>query len=81
MDRILTSEIRKNLTHVINRVLYRGERIILRRRNKDVAVLISVEDAALLEELEDRIDAEDARKALAEGEFIPWDEAKKELEA
>ena len=48
---------------------------------KDVAVLISVEDAALLEELEDRIDVEDARKALAEGEFIPWDEAKKELEA
>jgi len=35
-----------------------------------------------LEELEDRIDLEDARKALAEVEeqgYVDWDELKKEL--
>ncbi|MGH7321873.1 MAG: hypothetical protein ACRELA_19915 [Candidatus Rokuibacteriota bacterium] len=40
-----------------------------------------VEDLALIRELEDRIDLEDARRALAEanGKFIPWDAVKREL--
>lgn len=80
MGRIATSEVRKNLSEALNRVAYGGERLVVHRRNKDLAVLISVEDAELLEELEDHLDVEAARKALTKGgKSIPWDEAKKEL--
>lgn len=80
MVTLTVSEARKNLMDAVNRVVYAGERIVLRRRNKDVAVLVSTEDAALLKALEDRMDIEDAKKALAEGgKSIPWEEAKKKL--
>ena len=84
MERVLTSEIRRDLTDAINRVSYGGERIILRRRNTDVAALVSVEDLALLEEMEDREDARDARRILAEMKRsgrkpVPWEEVRTEL--
>lgn len=86
MERLLTNELRRDLTDAINRVKYAGERIILRRRNTDVAALVSVEDLALLEEMEDRADAREARRILAAmkrtGEKpIPWEEVKAELAA
>ena len=42
---------------------YGRERIVLDRRGRSLAALIPLEDLALLEELEDRQDAEEARKA------------------
>jgi prevent-host-death family protein len=73
-------EARQNLTDLVSRVAYGGERIKIRRRNKDMAVLIPVEDAELLEFLEDQEDIKAARKALREGgPSIPWEEAKKQL--
>jgi len=75
-----TSEARREFADTINRVLYGKERIVLRRRGKDVAVLVPLEDLALLEELEDRLDVEDAREALAESdERIPYDQARREF--
>ena len=86
MERILTHELRKDLTDAVNRVRYGGERLILRRRKTDVAALVSVEDLALLEEMEDREDARDARRILAEMKRtgqkpIPWEQVKAELAA
>ena len=46
--------------------LYQGERIILERRGKEVAAIVSMDDLALLQMLEDRDDVRAARKALAE---------------
>ena len=43
---------------------YRGERIAIHRHGKKVAVLVPVEDLAMLEALEDRIDVALAKKAL-----------------
>jgi len=65
----------------VNRVTYRGERIVIRKHGRPVAALVPVEDLTLLREIEDRIDLEDARKALAEarGKFIPWETVKREL--
>ncbi len=80
MEHVLTSEARKNFMDLVNRVHYGGERIVLRRRNKDVAALVSPEDLALLEALEDKMDIEDAKKALARGgKSIPLAEVKKKL--
>ncbi|HYV41456.1 MAG TPA: type II toxin-antitoxin system Phd/YefM family antitoxin [Thermoanaerobaculia bacterium] len=55
----------------------RGERVVLRRGKKPVAAVVPIKDLRLLEEIEDRRDAELARKALAEpgrvgyGEVLP----------
>ena len=84
MTHLTASQLRDDVATAINRVALVGERIVLRRNRKDVAALVSMEDLALLERLEDRLDYEDAEKVLAEmqanGEKpIPWDEAKKQL--
>jgi hypothetical protein len=47
-----------------------------------VAAVVPIEDVKLLEELEDRIDLEDARAALAEAKSkgtIPWVKIKADL--
>ena len=75
------TEARARLTESVNRVSYRGERIVIQKHGRPVAALVPVEDLALIRELEDRIDLEDARKALAEanGKFIPWETVKRKL--
>jgi prevent-host-death family protein len=72
-------DIRNKLAEAINRVAYAGERIILERRGKGVAALVSVEDLALLEELENQADIRAARKALKEKGAIPLERIKKRL--
>ncbi len=80
MTTLELSNARQKLADTINRVAYGNERILLRRRGKDVAALVSVDDLALLEGLEDRLDAEAARQALAEsGDRIPYEQARREL--
>lgn len=74
------AELRDNFADALNRVAYQGERIVLERRGKGVAVLVSMEDLALLERWEDELDVAEARKALAEkGPNIPFDQVKAEL--
>ncbi len=70
-------EIRNNLADAINRVAYAGERIILERRGKGVVALVSMDDLALLEEMENRSDIRAAKKALKEKGGVTLDEYKK----
>lgn len=79
MTRLEISKARENLADTINRVKYKGERVVLNRRGKAIAALVSLEDLALLEKLEDRMDLEDALKALEEPGNIPWKKVKAEL--
>jgi PHD/YefM family antitoxin component YafN of YafNO toxin-antitoxin module len=65
MTRIATGKVRQAFAETTNRVAYGRERIVLYRRGKDLAALIPVEDLTLLEALEDRLDAQEAEKALA----------------
>jgi len=48
------SEARDSLAEIINRVIYQGERIILRRHGKKVAALVSANDLERLAALENR---------------------------
>ncbi len=68
MSNISISKVRLAFADTLNRVSYGKERVIICRRNKDIAALVPIEDLQLLEEIEDRIDLEDARKALEEYE-------------
>lgn len=80
MVQVGIKEIRDNLADALNRVAYAGERVVLARRGKGVAALVSMDDLALLEKLEDEYDLADARKALADKEpGRPWSEVKAEL--
>jgi len=82
MTRISASEAREDFAEVVNRVAYRGERIVVHRRGKGVAALVPIADVELLQALEDRIDIEEARKAIAEAKTkgtVGWDTLKAEL--
>jgi prevent-host-death family protein len=66
MGHLPASEAREGFADTINRVAFGKERVVLRRRGKEVAAVVPIDDLRLLEDLEDRIDLIDARAALAE---------------
>lgn len=75
---------REELSDMINRVVYRGERVVLERRGKDVAAIVPMEDLKRLEELEDQADVEMIRRVKRQMKAkkerpIPWAVAKKRL--
>ncbi len=77
---VTTSTARAQFADLVSRAEYAGERTIVHRRKKPVAAVVPIEDLQLLEQLEDRLDLEDALKAMKEpGPRIPWEQIKKEL--
>ena len=63
---ISTADARKNFADIVNKVAYGKEPIVLTRRGQKVAALVSIGELELLQQIEDHIDIEDAKKALAE---------------
>ena len=57
---------KEQLADLINRVSHNKDRIVLTRRGKDVAVLISMEDLTTLLAAQDKQDLQDATNALTE---------------
>lgn len=77
MTRLTASKARESFSDTVNRVAYRGERIVLQRRGKSIAALVPVADFERLEQLseeeEDRLDNGAAEAALREkGKNVPW---------
>jgi prevent-host-death family protein len=71
---------RRELPEAVNKLVYgNGEPIVLSRRGKDLAAIVPIEDLRLIEELEDRMLTEKAKKALKEKGRIPWGKIKKDL--
>ncbi len=66
MAHLPASKVREGFADTINRAAYAKERVVVRRRGKEVAAVVPIEDLRLLEELEDRVDLVDASAALAE---------------
>jgi prevent-host-death family protein len=63
---ISTADARKHFADIVNKVVYGKEPVVLTRRGREIAALISMDELELLRQIEDHIDIEDARKALAE---------------
>ena|ERR1700691_2870679 len=76
--KIGSSTARSEFADIVNRAAYAGERVIVHRRNKPVAAVVPLSDLELLEQIEDRIDLEDARKRLTEP-AVSWTKIKKDL--
>ena len=62
---VTASEAEENFPAVLKRTATTKERVIIRRRKKAIAALVPIEDLELLEAIEDRLDAADARRAFA----------------
>ena len=77
---ISTADARKHFADIVNKVAYGNEPIVLTRRGQEVAALVSIEGLKLLQQIEDHIDIEDAKKALEEpGANISAEETWKQL--
>lgn len=84
MQRCSTAEARGKLGSIIKKAARDKERVVITHRGKDLAALVPIEDARFLEELEDRLDLEEARVALEEAKADPektihWETLKAEL--
>jgi len=79
MTKVAATELRIGISDLLDGVVHHGERVVVERYGKPVAVLVSPEDLELLEAVEDRLDIETARKALREPGGQRWEEVRAEL--
>lgn len=86
MTTISAEEARNQFAEIINKAAYGHERTIVTRRGKRVAAIVSVQDLELLEavldELEDKADADYCRRALENldlSQTVPWEDIKSDL--
>ena len=80
MTRLAASKAKMEFSKTLDRVASKRERIVLHRRGKDVAVLVPIEDLAVLEqgEAQNRLDAKEARRRLKNRNeiAIPYDKTR-----
>lgn len=65
-ERVGAYEAKTHFSDYLNRVRYRGERIVIERHGKPVAALVGMEDLKALEAAPEDPDARRYRRALAE---------------
>jgi prevent-host-death family protein len=71
---VSASKAREEFGTLVDRAHYNGERIIVTKNGKPFAALVPIEDLEQLRALEDEIDAEASRKALADPRRYSLDE-------
>jgi prevent-host-death family protein len=80
--RVNSAEAKKQLGRILARTARTKCRVMVTSRGKDVAAVVPIEDVQLLEEIEDRLDLDEARAALAsvkrEG-TVAWKKIKRDL--
>ena len=77
MSTMTAVKVRDNFSEVVARAAYGKERIYITKNGKNLAALIPVEDMALLEEFEDRLDAAEADRILDKTkptDLVPFEE-------
>lgn len=86
METLSCREVKDHMAEILNRVAYNHKRYKIARHNKDMAIIISIEEweaiEKILQKLEDEEDVQQAKLALrevAEQGSIPFDEMKKRI--
>ena len=77
-----TTDVRRSFREVLNRVAVGKERLVVTRHGRELMAMVPLEDMQLLEDLEDRMDLEEARAALEEAAAqgtSTWKEVKASL--
>lgn len=81
-DVVTTRELRERLSEIVGRCAYGGDRFVVKRHGKPLAAIVPIEDMYVTQYVEDRLDAEEYKRAFAAGELEetrPWSEIKAEL--
>lgn len=78
--RVRASDARKEFSSILKRVQFGGERIVIVRSGKPVAVLISPVDFEFVSKLEDQTDLAKANKAMKSGPIRPLSRLPKRLQ-
>ncbi|MBW1820999.1 MAG: type II toxin-antitoxin system Phd/YefM family antitoxin [Deltaproteobacteria bacterium] len=76
---ITITDLRTKIRKLADLVSFKGERVRVERNGETAFVLVSEEDAKLLEALEDKKDLKAAKKALKENYTISLDDLEKDL--
>lgn len=63
---ITTAEAQDQFSELINQVVHNKDHVILTRRGKEIAAIIPLEDLALLQDLQNKHDLQQALDALKE---------------
>ncbi|MCZ7583687.1 MAG: type II toxin-antitoxin system Phd/YefM family antitoxin [Deltaproteobacteria bacterium] len=85
MTRMAAKDAREKFGDTLNRVTENGDKIVLQRRGKDVAVLLPIAEWHKLQEeldsLQDRLDAAEATRRFADPKEkpIPYEKARKSM--
>lgn len=67
---INTADAKEEFTELVNRVAIHKERIILTRRDKEIAAIVPLEDLKYLEESQNKNDLQEATEALKEARSL-----------
>lgn len=86
METLSCREIKDHMAEILNRVAYNHKRYKIARHNKEMAIIISIEEweaiEKVLQKLEDEEDMQEGLLALQEVEeegSVPFDEMKKRV--
>ena len=79
MTTITITDLRAQIRKLADLVAFKGERIEVQRNGETAFVMVSPEDAALLEALEDQQDLKAAKKALKDTHRISLDDLAEDL--
>ena len=79
MTEISITDCRKQIHEMADIVAHHGERVCVNRNGKPAFVMVPIDDAEALIALEDKIDIQEATKALKKGEFVSLDKLQEEL--
>jgi len=82
MTRVNSAEAKRQLGQILARTARTKRRVMVTSRGKDMAAVVPIEDVQLLEEIEDRLDLDEARAALAGAKrdgTVTWKKIKRDL--
>ena len=79
MVSISITDLRTKIRKLADMVAFKGERVRVERNGETAFVLVSEDDAALLEAMEDNEDMKAAKKAIKDNYRISLDDVEKDL--
>lgn len=83
MKNVTTAEARKNLSELLNRAAYGGERFVVTRHGRELVAIVPLEDITLLDRVRGFLEVRDfhaALKELSAAGTVPWDEVRRDLD-
>lgn len=82
MDEVTTAEVRKRMAELLSRAAYGKERFVVTRHGKQLAAIVPIEEATLIDRLRTLISEKSFEAALSEMEeskTVAWDDIRREL--